>query len=470
MDIAPPPKRRRTSSQGSDYSPRPASRDRRDERDGSRKRYTGSRSRSRSGDERRSTLRDRDPRRPSYRNACSPSAEYTPQSRSRRPSYSPRSSQSPPSSRRKAKLDFLPLFSLRHAHARGITCAKFSPDGALLATASADASINIYAVPDSPTPDIAFKLLRTLRSHKAGINALSWSPIGPPYTLASASDDKSILLWTPLSSDFPIQPSPLIGHSNYVYSLAFSPKGNMLVTGSYDEAVFLWDVRSARVMRQLPAHSDPVSGVDFVRDGTMVCSCASDGLIRIWDAGTGQCLKTLVDEDRKAVTAVRFSPNGRYVLAWTLDSSIRLWRYLGTDGGGCVKTYQGHKNTQYSLGGTIGEYDAVDDETSMTKREAFVASGSEDGDVFVWDINTKDILWRGSGHRDVVLSIDWARVKDGRGLLVSVGRDRELRVWIEDTEAKPVVDGEAMQKEDVDIQGHMVQLEIKREDTEMDGV
>lgn len=244
----------------------------------------------------------------------------------------------------------------------------------------------------------------------------------------------------------------------------------MLVTGSYDEAVFLWDVRSARVMRQLPAHSDPVSGVDFVRDGTMVCSCASDGLIRIWDAGTGQCLKTLVDEDRKPVTAVRFSPNGSYVLAWTLDSSIRLWRYLGTDGGGCVKTYQGHKNSQYSLAGTIGEYHVTDEDTGMTKSEAFVASGSEDGDVFVWDINSKDIMWRGSGHRDVVLSVDWARAKDGRGLLISVGKDRELRVWVEDAEPKPVMGGEATQKEDVDIQGHMVQLEIKREDTEMDVV
>ena len=73
-------------------------------------------------------------------------------------------------------------------------------------------------------------------------------------------------------------PVPLVGHHNYVYSIAFSPKGNMLVSGSYDEAVFLWDVRGARVMRSLPAHSDPVGGVDFIHDGTMVASCSSDGL------------------------------------------------------------------------------------------------------------------------------------------------------------------------------------------------
>ena len=53
----------------------------------------------------------------------------------------------------------------------------------------------------------------------------------------------------------------------------------MLVSGSYDEAVFMWDVRTGRVMRSLPAHSDPVRGVDFVRDGTLIVSCSSDGLM-----------------------------------------------------------------------------------------------------------------------------------------------------------------------------------------------
>lgn len=366
-----------------------------------------------------------------------------------------------------------------------MTSTKFSPDCSLLATGSADGTINIYTVPPAPTASTPFALLRTLRGHLSGINALSWSPSGGPnYTLASASDDKSILLWSPVSSDFPIAPSPLTGHHNYVYSLAFSPKGNMLVSGSHDEAVFLWDVRSGRIMRQLPAHSDPVAGVDFIRDGTMVVSCAGDGLIRIWDAGTGQCLKTLVHEDRKAVTAVRFSPNGKFVLAWTLDGSVRLWRYMGP-GGDCVKTYAGHVNERYALSGTIGEYQTVDDEidldnenndheddddngnnhdgnTQLRKTEAFVATGSEDGSILLWNVNTKAELWRApAAHKGVVLAVDWAKLPDGRGLLASVGRDRNLRVWIESLErnADGEDDGEAK-----GLETHLGGLEIKREE------
>lgn len=199
----------------------------------------------------------------------------------------------------------------------------------------------------------------------------------------------------------------------------------MLVSGSYDEAIFLWDIRPTGgvVMRSLPAHSDPVSGLDFLRDGTMVCSCAGDGLIRIWDTMTGQCLKTLVaDEDRRPVASVRWTANGRYVLAWTLDGCVRLWDYRE---GRCVKTYQGHVHTRYSLSGTMGTYAVAG------RREAFVASGSEDGEVVLWDVSTKEVLWRARGHRKVVLTLDFQRGKDGKGLLVSAGLDRAIRFWEE---------------------------------------
>lgn len=202
----------------------------------------------------------------------------------------------------------------------------------------------------------------------------------------------------------------------------------MLVSGSYDEAVLLWDVRAGRVMRSLPAHSDPVGGVDFLRDGTMVVSCAGDGLVRIWDAGTGQCLKTLVDEDRKPVMSVRFTPNGKFVLAWTLDGCVRLWDYVG---GTCVKTYQGHVNKEYGLGGCVGTY-------LQDQQEAFVVSGSEDGDVVAWDVTSKEILWRGKGHKKAVLGVDFLRCGDGRGLLVSGGLDRDIRLWVDNRDGDEV--------------------------------
>ncbi len=88
----------------------------------------------------------------------------------------------------------------------------------------------------------------------------------------------------------------------------------------------------------IPAHSDPVTAVDFNRDGTLIVSSSYDGLCRIWDAQSGACLKTLIDDDQPPVSFVKFSPNGKYVLSGALDNQIKLWDY---EKGRIVKHYAG---------------------------------------------------------------------------------------------------------------------------------
>lgn len=72
------------------------------------------------------------------------------------------------------------------------------------------------------------------------------------------------------------------------------------------------------------------------------CVCYS----RIWDTASGQCLKTLIDDDNPPVSFVKFSPNGKYILAATLDNTLKLWDYSK---GKCLKTYTGHKNEKYCI-------------------------------------------------------------------------------------------------------------------------
>jgi COMPASS component SWD3 len=335
----------------------------------------------------------------------------TPRSRSGSHASSRQASDSPSTttpSLKPTSLHYKPALILR-GHKKPISIVRFSPDGRYIASGSSDCTIKLWSASTGA-------LEHTLEGHLAGISALTWSP--DSRILASGSDDKSIRLWD-TQKGLP-HPTPLLGHHNYVYSLCFSPKGNMLVSGSYDEAVFLWDVRAARVMRSLPAHSDPVSSVDFVRDGTLIVSCSHDGLIRVWDTATGQCLRTIVHEDNAPVTCVRFSPNGKYILAWTLDSCLRLWNYIEGKGK-CVKTYQGHVNKQYSLSGAFGTYGA-------NQQYAFVASGSEEGNVLLWDVSSKNVLQRLEGHGDVVMAVD---THPTERMIASAGLDRTVRVWKE---------------------------------------
>ncbi|KAJ0289320.1 hypothetical protein COL940_001516 [Colletotrichum noveboracense] len=273
-----------------------------------------------------------------------------------------------------------------------VSQVRISPDGRWIASASADSTLKIW---DADTG----KHMDTLVGHMAGVSCVAWSP--DSGTLASGSDDKAIRLWDRVtgrpkvmakgmggvlakegSSHRPMP--PLLGHHNYVHCLAFSPKGNILASGSYDEAVFLWD-----------------------------------GDSRIWDTYTGQCLRTLVHEDNPAVTSVCFSPNGRFVLAFNLDNSIRLWDYVS---GAVLKTYQGHANNKFAIGGCFG---IVPDEG------AFIASASEDGEILLWDVVTKEVVQRMPAHR---------QDRDGKGSvcfwvdvhgdnMVSAGQDGSIRIF-----------------------------------------
>ncbi|KAF4453823.1 hypothetical protein F53441_3509 [Fusarium austroafricanum] len=298
-----------------------------------------------------------------------------------------------------------------HGHTKPVSQVRISPDGKYIASASADATIKIW---DATTGEH----MDTLVGHMAGVSCLAWTP--DSNTIASGSDDKAIRLWdrvtgrpktTTRKTVAGQEMAPLKGHHNYIHCLAFSPKGNILASGSYDEAVFLWDVRAGRQMRSLPAHSDPVSGIDFCQDGTLVVSCSTDGLIRIWDTSTGQCLRTLVHEDNPGVANVCFAPNGRFVLAFNLDNCIRLWDYVS---GTVKKTYQGHINEKFAVGGCFGVLDGA----------PFITSASEDGSIVMWDVVSKTVLQRVEGHKGVCF---WVDVHGET--MVSGGQDNTVKVY-----------------------------------------
>lgn len=135
-------------------------------------------------------------------------------------------------------------------------------------------------------------------------------------------------------------------------------------------------------------------------------------------------------EDNPAVTNVCFSPNGRFVLAFSLDNSIRLWDYVS---GSVKKTYQGHTNKGFSIGGCFGVLTEAegglaqkeDADDRGTRRQAFIASASEDGDIVMWDVCSKEVVQRITGaHRGVCFWVDI-----NGDTMVSAGQDGLINVF-----------------------------------------
>jgi WD40 repeat protein len=146
----------------------------------------------------------------------------------------------------------------------------FSPDGRLLASGSGDNTIKLWEVASGSE-------VRTLSGHtRCQFRGVQPRRAAPGLRLHGRHDQAvGGGQWQPRAH-------PLRPH-HWVESVAFSPDGRLLASGSWDNTIKLWDVATGREVRTLTGHTDTVNSVAFSPDGRLLASGSYDNTIKLWD-------------------------------------------------------------------------------------------------------------------------------------------------------------------------------------------
>ena len=262
-----------------------------------------------------------------------------------------------------------------------INAVALSPDGRRLAAAGQ------MTLPGKPAQHIRIydfetgEIVQLLSGHTRKVLSLAFSPDGT--RLVSGSGDRTALVWD-LTTGGALH--RLDQHNAEVYAVGFTPDGARIVTGSFDKRVRLWRSADGGLIAELKGHKDQI--YKLAVSATTIASGSVDGEIRLWDSEKGRHLRTF-KQGRVAVGSLNFSPDGRWLLSTcgggnscNVDAQY-IWNVAT---GNVTRAYRRHDNSVLAA--------AISPDGKLA-----ATGGGDQHEIHIWNLQSaenKQIL-RGTG-------------------------------------------------------------------------
>ena len=258
--------------------------------------------------------------------------------------------------------------------------------------------------PTAPkTLNPTWNCVRTLTGHLSSISSIAFSPDG--QTLASGSADRTIKIWN-LNSRVPRY--TLSGHSSLIDAVAISSDGKILASGSWDYTIKIWNLETGELIQTLCEHSGWIKSLAITPDGQSLASSSADRTIKLWNLATAS-VQTTLSGHSSAVHSVVISPDGQMLASGSADKTIKIWNLSS----GEVKlTLEGHSDAVNSL--------------TFTPSSQILISGSTDKTIKLWNLVSGELLHTLNGHSQAVNSV---AINIRGNTLISGSADKTIKLW-----------------------------------------
>ncbi|KAK8951019.1 Protein SPA1-RELATED 3 [Platanthera zijinensis] len=302
--------------------------------------------------------------------------------------------------------DQLPSKTLQilQVHEDEIWFLQFSYDGKCLASSSNDGSVIIWEVHEDG--EVSFKC--TLKGHQKPVVMIAWSPDG--RYLLSCGMEEVVRCWDVDQAECL---RVFEKHGLGLLSCVWYPDGKKFFSGVTDRSISLWDLDGNEVENWKGHQTTKNSEMAVAKDGKQIIIMCKETTILMLDWETKTAEPRLIEEDH-TITSFSLSRDENFLLVNLSNQEIHLWSIASTPT--LVKKYQGHTRSRFVIRSCFGGFE-----------QSFVASGSEDSQVYIWHKQTGELVQPLAGHSGAVNCVSW---NPGNPYMLASGSDdHTIRIW-----------------------------------------